>query len=506
MITERQYARDATPNDISELIATRQHELNDLEFKVSADADLLKAACGIANAGGGFILIGVTEDADHCAAGVSNIENVNSVCDSVRQRLRDGLAPRPVIEVVPLRVSECDIVVVRISPQNPPHMVSFEKKTDFWGRYDATTERMRYEEIEQRFREKNESGVVTMTETPTRVIETITGRTSISEGAVGALETYISQLRVWQQPCLGLIAVSDANQGAISEEDARNIFEHPLYERRGGWTVVHPTLEVTRSGGAWIQRYGTASVTTVNPSGDAVFIKAIDDVLCWRQDEAAFRQSPRLYPNALVEYCLSFAYFIADITARTHPRQLLVKAVMSKGEGSHLPLGEGGSVWFDAPLQPPHGLTRDFVESLAIHVDATQLIIPRRLAFKIAAEVYAFYEYSEDNVAFSSDDEILQESDRDVATLTSIRTYLQELLLVPVEEPYEDHARDTFWFWVSYFGRRFRIGATEEFLDDHYGTEGRLFADLDAMGLRPLVDDLTGTQSLVLRTDGPRIV
>jgi len=70
LITDRNSARDVAATDIMELVDTKQVELNELEFKQNYDADLLKAACAIANSGGGFIVIGTVEDDHHCATSV----------------------------------------------------------------------------------------------------------------------------------------------------------------------------------------------------------------------------------------------------------------------------------------------------------------------------------------------------------------------------------------------------------------------------------------------------
>jgi predicted HTH transcriptional regulator len=60
MITDRASARDVTADDIHELIEDQTIEESALEYKETPDADLLKEACGIANFGGGFILVGIS--------------------------------------------------------------------------------------------------------------------------------------------------------------------------------------------------------------------------------------------------------------------------------------------------------------------------------------------------------------------------------------------------------------------------------------------------------------
>jgi hypothetical protein len=500
LITDRLHAHDVTADDILALIAARQYELNELEFKESADADLIKSACGIANAGGGFILIGIAEDKDHRASSIVHIPDSNGVADSVRQRIRDGLTPRPVIEVLPLTADGKDIVIVRVAPQNSPHMVSVEKRTDFYGRYDATTEKMRYEEIEQRFREKDESGHTSFPETLRVVIETIGGRTSISAGANSALEEYRSRLQASQTPTLALIAVSDGNSGAIAEPDAVSILFEPLYARKGGWQVAHDRLEVTHESGLWVQHYGEVSTTTVNPSGDIIFLKPVDDVLCWRQNEADFKNAPRIYPNSLIEYCLSFAFLVADAATRTHPKQFFVEAVISNANGVRLPLGEGGSVWFDTPIVPPQALKSAFERSLTIVADTSngKPVWPRRLAFQIASQIYSFFAYREDQVAFSADAEITFEDAPDTSTLTALRSYLQNVLGKPLSRPHQNFDTAVHWFRTEYLGKPYRIGASEEFVSDHHWSEARLFSLLDAYKLPQCVQDYAPDNYLVL--------
>jgi hypothetical protein len=509
MITERQYARDVTPNDIKDLIQRRQTETKDLEFKRSSDADLLKEACGLANAGGGFILIGVDEDDQHCASAVVHVEGVLRVEDSVRQQLRDGLAPRPVIEVAHLSVNTADMIVIRISPQNPPHMVATGDRSDFYGRYDSSTKRMRYEEIEQSFRNKHESGALSLPETPKSSIETIGGRMDVSSGSAGALEAYVARVRTSQKATLAFMAVSDGNLGSVDESDAISMLRSPLYNRQGGWLVAHPGLEVTPESGLWAQKYGPSSTTSINASGDLIFLKSVDEVLCSTQDEAAFRISPRFYPNAIADYCLSFAYLVADIAARTHPRKIFIQPLISDARGANLPRGEGGSVWFSSPVQKPRTLDSDFARGPAIPIEAAdrKAIRARHVAFQIAAQVYSFFGYLESDVAFASDGELTQESDPDVETLRSLRTYLQNVLGVPVHKTVKDFERDIYWLMTTHLGITYRIGATEDFIEDRHITERKFFAELDGYDIRALVDKLAPAKKpLVLTNEGPQTI
>ena len=187
MIIDRTSARDVTVDDIRNLIDTQAREENALEFKEEYHSgSVLKAACAIANFGGGFIVVGIMEDDSHRACGLRTVANIERVEESARQVLRDSLSPRPVIEVVSLSVDSFEVLVIRVSPESPPHMVSSGKSTDFFNRYDATSDHMRYEEIAERFRAKYEaSGFLSSYKRPSVTIDSTAGRTSVSLGTEG---------------------------------------------------------------------------------------------------------------------------------------------------------------------------------------------------------------------------------------------------------------------------------------------------------------------------------
>jgi hypothetical protein len=267
MITDRLSARDVTVEDVQNLIDTRQPELNELEFKQISDPDLLKAACAIANSGGGFIIVGIAEDAHHRASSIVSVERPQPSADGIRQKLRDGLSPRAFVEVVPLQVASDNVIIIRVAPQNPPHMVSGDKRSDFYARYDATSERMRYEEIEQRFRDKFEQGQVPPTPyTPRAVLETLSGRREVAVGTAEILKQYSSAFIESGQPSLGLISVQEDFASSVASNTAEWFFTDPSYQRRAGWLVVHPSIPFSPLGGRWQQDYGGVSRTYLSSS------------------------------------------------------------------------------------------------------------------------------------------------------------------------------------------------------------------------------------------------
>lgn len=493
MITDRISARDVTVSDILEIISTRQSELNELEFKREADADLVKAACAIANFGGGYIIVGIDEDAHHRASSIAPVQNAENTADSIRQRLRDGISPRPVLEVVVLPVNGESIVVVRISTQSAPHMVSADKRSDFYGRYDATTERMRYEEIEQRFRDKFHSGglnslIPDALSAPHAIIETIQGRKAISTGSADALSSYVRDMESSAQRIFGLAAVADSITHSLNDELAKRLFQNPSYQRKAGWLAIHPELPSFYTGAGWQQDYGASAQTFVNGSADFTFTKAVDSVLCWNQSGNDLTVSPRIYPNALIEFILSYCYALSDLNSIARPTSYIIKAVLGAATNIQLPLGEGGSVWFDAPLHPPKRLKNSSYTSVPIAVDTNELR-PRRVAFEVASQTYAFFGYQPTDVPFSEKGGITFQSDSWESKVTAARAALQQRLHLFLEGPSEDFDRRIERFAYDDAVRRKLIGFSHEFLDDYAGDEARLYTILASISADELLSD-----------------
>src|SRR5580698_741553 len=492
---DRGSARDVTEADIKELITERQREENALEFKSTNDIDLYKAACAIANFGGGFIVLGVTEDRRHCAAGIKNIPNSERVADSVRQALRDGISPRPVFEVAVLAVGEDEVIVIRIAPQNPPHMISSEQRSDFYGRYDATSTRMRYEEIEEAFRRKHALSEAIYPTTPTVTIESTSGRTSISEGTEGFLSNTIADLVNSGGSLFAIVAASDQMQGEVTAEIVRHAFEQPLYYRRNGWNVANPGTELVFRNAGWEQVIPNR--IRVTSSGDILFVASADGPLCSHQPD-------ELYPYAITEYCVSFSYLLADIVASSQPLKVLVQPVVaSRGRRIRLPVGEPQSIWFEQQRSSANAIQGDckgipIVESF----DRARPVLSRELALKIASQVYECFSYGPDKVPYSYHGELTVESEAITATLTSVRTYVRDMLLTEIEMPHRDVLRQTFSMGYSLNSERRIFWVSELFLMTHHWEERRLFELLDSFDLIDRLRKAKKNDNVFLGADG----
>ena len=215
--------------------------------------------------------------------------------------------------------------------------------------------------------------------------------------------------------------------------------------------------------------------------------------------------APRLYPNALVEYCLSFAYLLADIIASSRPAKLLIVPMIIAGDIQlKLPLGEGGSIWFNAQVSD----ARTIINANSVGLPIPEAVAPgrpilsRNIAFRMASQVYSFFGYNPRQVAFASRDEVTVEPDADTAALISLRTYLRDTLLAEISPPHEDFARGSFMFAIELANARHVFWVSEEFVSDHHWEEVKLFALLDSLRLPDVLRASNETDKLLLSNDG----
>jgi Putative DNA-binding domain len=146
---------DITADDILRLVSDKIAEHKTLEYKATLalgntdeKAEFLSDVSSFANASGGDILFGITDEREGSSAtGVPGelvglaLTNASAECNRVEQLIRDGIQPRlPVLFVKTIEVPEHGIVLlVRVGKSwIAPHMVSYANRTRFFSRNSST--------------------------------------------------------------------------------------------------------------------------------------------------------------------------------------------------------------------------------------------------------------------------------------------------------------------------------------------------------------------------------
>jgi hypothetical protein len=146
--------------------------------------------------------------------------------------------------------------------------------------------------------------------------------------------------------------------------------------------------------------------------------------------------------------------------------------------------------------------------SVPLSVPGGAPIHARRLAFAIAAQIYAMFGYTEAEVPFSSGSLVTFGAREDKAGVTAIRSYLRSTFGFDVKVSTIDFDRDVYWFRVfDDDPKKFKIvGFSEEFVEDFGTDEDALFAQLAGVDIADLLRRSTPGNRLIFTTTGPQFV
>lgn len=149
--------QDLAITDFEKLVQNRTAESPFLEYEMNAYGggadsirEMLCDIAAIANAEGGYLIMGIRDDGTGHAEAIVPIPDVHSKIQPILQACLDGIRER--IEGLEIAAFECapnqGIIAVRIPKSDKrPYMVVQENRTDFIKRYDTDKRSMTLEEI-----------------------------------------------------------------------------------------------------------------------------------------------------------------------------------------------------------------------------------------------------------------------------------------------------------------------------------------------------------------------
>jgi len=153
--------QDLTLYDFETLVQNHIPEGPSLEYKQFCYADnaesireMLRDITAMANAGGGYIIIGIRDDGHDRAAEIVPMPSPREKVQAIRQRCLEGIADR--IRNFDVQAYECGdntgIIAIHIPPSDKrPHMVIRDRRTDFVLRHGTDKFNMTMDEIRHAF-------------------------------------------------------------------------------------------------------------------------------------------------------------------------------------------------------------------------------------------------------------------------------------------------------------------------------------------------------------------
>jgi hypothetical protein len=157
MIFNDRSLHDLSITDFETLVQNRIPEGPNLEFKEIAYSgraedirEMLRDIIALANADGGYLILGIREETFGRADSFNPISNLAEKVQSIRQACLDGICERILgLEVKAFEFfTDQGIIVIHVPKSNlRPHMVSRDHRTDFYRRYETDKRSMSIEEI-----------------------------------------------------------------------------------------------------------------------------------------------------------------------------------------------------------------------------------------------------------------------------------------------------------------------------------------------------------------------
>jgi hypothetical protein len=325
---------------VQERISERQH----LEFKETYDIknnddklEILRDIASLANAGGGYLIIGIQDDGTGKPVGYRSLteENLAKMKQSIQQLCLDHIAERiPRLELRIRRPSNHPILVIQIPDSSQaPHMVKFNRRTDFYSRYDQGKREMSIAEVRRAFqgdrvqlaldlmsRQINEIRGI-LPEMGSEILGNLPGKKTSKTGTVPFFPcSYTDGNRLVQfayekvrgeingKPYFWIAATPmllNKNALDIDSPEIRQVINAPPGSRPSGWNMeLSATINNIPDG---IERGSKEfEYLALYRNAHMEFWTPLRERFCWTQKVEEFKKRPELYPYPVVEYPVTF--------------------------------------------------------------------------------------------------------------------------------------------------------------------------------------------------------
>ena len=440
MIFEGRSVDDISDAEIGNLVDTHAPEQQHLEFKATfehrnptARSEILRDIVAMANAGGGYLIIGIADDGNGQAArfadsnlmsdSVSMIKSIRSLChDHISERIEG-------IEIRNRDVNGNTVIVVRVPISGRrPHMVTRDHRTHFVTRVEDGKREMSLAEIREAFVsdpigmrlasiEAKLSDLFRIKTRGQRKKElTEASRTHVSDTLVrsddGLLLAEVLRERfrneVGGSPFLWLSATPVTPRPRLIDVDSAEIvatLSTPPGSRPEGWNMAGLDHRFRRSLTGLELGTKEYEYLEVFENGHLEFWTPLDEHFCWRQSPEERKRRPRLYPYPVVEYPVSFLRLASALLEVVgYADEIMVQLEYRNVSGYILRPGQPGSPDFELPLisSVPFAGSHLFVGP--IRVSGNPALEPDRVAFDLLKLVYRAFDIGTEGIPFWKSD------------------------------------------------------------------------------------------------------
>jgi hypothetical protein len=302
--------KDITFEDIASLITNGVSESQNLEFKKEvwrrddrAIKDMLKDISAMANAYGGILIIGMTEDEDTGqATEIINVPDAEDERDRILSSCLTNLQPR--IIGIDIRVLGDDkkILLVHVPNSSTIHQIIFAHLYQFWFRHDRQQSVMTYNELRDKFTSEQI--------TQSSLKELINSRYNLNK------RQGKTQLVLRAFP---LVNKTNLN---LKDEGIRDILKFSSLDRPNGWTfnfstaIAKPTINGVMVGGGTrktLELFRSGYIEGIIEDADGLMSETVRNFIA--TDGTQHMQAEILTGLAVIEYTLSFCNRVQSINS-----------------------------------------------------------------------------------------------------------------------------------------------------------------------------------------------
>ncbi|MBN1514990.1 ATP-binding protein [Candidatus Sumerlaeota bacterium] len=324
---------------VNEHIAERQH----LEFKATINyqkdaekLELLRDIVSFANAGSGYIVVGIRDDGKGKAQKYASelIGDTKNIKKSVQSLCIDYISERIYgLEVETREVHGNPLVLIWVPPSNrTPHMVTFQNRTDFWSRYHDGKREMTFSEIKEAFHRDAVALRLTKIETQLsslpKLIKDEKMREELKKDIQSGITPQLSSIDsgsilskhtgdhfvndIGDQPCLWIAVTPESPKQDlinINSQQIQQLFKNPPDRRSGGFNMEFLVSSIEHFDQRLklaVQYPGGIQCLELCANGHMEFRTPLGEIFCWRQSQEEFRKRPRLYSYPVIEYPTTF--------------------------------------------------------------------------------------------------------------------------------------------------------------------------------------------------------
>ena len=402
---------------------------NDLE---KHKREICKDVTAMANAEGGYILIGVREE-NKVAQDFFTISDAVSVAQSINDICLQYIDPRiPNFEVEPYPLKwqnqDIELVIIHIPPSGMrPHSFIWKNSTHFVKRYEDVIREFPVSELIPdllvRYQPPFMDSITSQMRQIESQLESISTSTrrerrnsiSVQDNALDVDEVSelvdLMDLRfretISDQPYYRILAVpTELNRDAVDtrSEDIRNILRNPPNIRYAGFGVTG-ILErdmVRTPEGIKGSNMGSGEIFLLKNGFLEVQCPLLDSHFQWMRAEARIR-TPWLYPYVVCEFPVSFLKLVKGIyEASNIDSSIIIQQEYRNLRGFMLPTGHPSNIGF-AAFQDERSVY-EHSEPIVSKQIVESNFVPDHVAYDLVKDVYDHFGLDERSIFFFDED------------------------------------------------------------------------------------------------------